>query len=150
MKKTISILLVTLFLISMLSACGDTTSKAFTFEVDTGDSIKISLDTSDNYDLSSELPFSVSCNGEVLTQGTFVLGEAYEQYVGAVDSDEKAELLDSGTKDGNEYVFWCYDGSEYNYAVLIGNSSTGVILGNAISEESARECFERLTISLGD
>ncbi len=40
----------------------------------------------------------------------------------------------------------CFDAEEP--AILIGNSDTGVLLGNNVSEESARECFNRLKISV--
>lgn len=73
-----------------------------------------------------------------------------EQYAAVVQSDENAKLLDSGTKDGNEYIFWSFNDREFNYAILIKDSNTGVILGNNVSEESARECFERLTFTVED
>ena len=53
-------------------------------------------------------------------------------------------MLDSGTKDGIEYIFWSYQDAEYDYAILIEESETGIILGNNVSEDSAKECFERL------
>lgn len=79
-----------------------------------------------------------------------MLAEPYQQYVSVVNADEKAEMIDSGTKNGNEYIFWCYNGSEYNCAILIKGSNTGIVLGNPVSEESAKECFNRLTISVED
>lgn len=134
----------------VLTVTGCSTSVAFTFNVETGDSIKVSLDTSDDYGLTSSLPFEISCGDEVQSQGTFILGETYEQYVSAVETDANATLLDSGTKDGNEYIFWSYNDSEYNYAVKVGGSDTGLLIGNIVSEESAKECFERLTISVAE
>ncbi len=146
MKKVITVVLCVILMSTMIVGCRTKSSKSYTFTVDNGDKIKITLDTSDDYDISSDLPFAISCDGEILSQGSFILSDAYEQYVSVVESDENAELLDSGTKDGHEYIFWCYNGSEYNYAILIDDSSTGIILGNPISEESAKECFNRLDI----
>ena len=40
--------------------------------------------------------------------------------------------------------FWSYQDAEYDYAILIEESETGIILGNNVSEDSAKECFERL------
>ena len=131
--------------------CGNAkTSKTYTFNVETGDSVKVKLDTSDKYNITSEVPFEISQDGDVKSQGTFIFGEAYEQYKDVVDTDENAELLDSGNKDGNEYVLWSYNDSEYNYAILVEGSSTGLILANDVSEESAKECFNRLTIEYKD
>lgn len=147
MKKIVAFTLCLAIISVMFAGCGTSSSKAYTFTVNNGDKIKIEVNTSDDYDISSEVPFTISCNGDALSQGSFILGEAYEQYVAVVETDDNAELLDSGTKDGNEYIFWCYNGSEYNYAILIKDSSTGIVLGNPISQESAQECFNRLTIS---
>lgn len=150
MKKVLALALFAILLICLFAGCSTNSSKAYTFTVDNGDEIKIELNTSDSYDLSSELPFTISCEGETLSQGSFVLAESYQQYVSVVNTDENAELIDSGIKDGNEYIFWCYNGAEYNYAVLIKGSNTGIVIGNPVSEESAKECFNRLTISVED
>lgn len=135
-------------MVLLLSLAGCNSSKAFTYSVETGDSVKVSLDTSDKYDMTSDLPFAISCDGETFSQGLFITAENYSQYVEVVNTDETAALLDSGSKDGNQYIFWSYNDSEYNYAILIGDSNTGMILANNVSEESARECFNRLTVSI--
>lgn len=134
----------------VLVGCSTHSAKAYTFKVDNGDRIKIKLDTSDGYDISSDIPFVLSCEDETVSKGIFIYSEKYEEYVSAVESDSEAEILDAGTKDGNEYIFWRFGDSEYNYAILINDSDTGIILGNAISEESARECFKRLKITVED
>ncbi|OUP41491.1 hypothetical protein B5F22_10115 [Pseudoflavonifractor sp. An187] len=148
MKRNILLGMLLLFIFGMVSGCTTSSSKTYTFTVDNGDIIKITLDTADGYDISSNVPFEISCDGEALSQGSFIQGEAYQQYVDVVNKDENAELLDSGEKDGNSYIFWCYNKSEYNYAVLVNGSDTGVILGNTTSADSARECFERMIIKV--
>lgn len=150
MKSSFSRLIFLACVLFMLSGCNYTTYKAYTFSIENGDSIRLELDTTNNYSISYTLPFTVSKSGEALSQGTFIFGEAYAQYASVVESEEDAELLDSGTKDGNSYIFWRYNGSdhtEYNYAVLIAESDTGVLLSNVISRESAEECFNRLSIT---
>lgn len=154
MKKSISVLL-TLCLIFALSGCGSTqdsgakTHKAYTFSVDTGDKIRVELETTDGYDFTSDLPFEISKNGSAISQGTFIKAEQFESYAEAVNTDANAKVIEKATKDSNQYIFWSYNDSEFNIVVLISKSNTGILLGNAISEDSARECFERLTISLG-
>lgn len=151
MKKRLVYVFAILSMMILFVGCGNAkTSKSYTFNVETGDSVKVKLDTSDKYNITSEVPFEISQDGDVKSQGTFIFGEAYDQYKDVVDTDANAELLDSGNKDGNEYVFWSYNDSEYNYAILIEGSSTGLILGNNVSEESAKECFNRLTIEYED
>lgn len=148
MKKIIVLIVSFVLLMSLTTGCNTNFSKSYTFDVETGDSIKVELDATDDYDLSSEMPFAISCDDEVLSQGTFIFAEEYEEYVEAVLSDENAKLLDSGKKDGNDYYFWSYKDSEWNYVIKIKDSNTGIVLGNPVSEESAKECFDRLTISL--
>lgn len=145
--KKVVVLLLSVLMLSAVAGCSTRSSKAFTFTVETGDNIKVKLDTSEGYDITSDVPFSITCEDEAVSDGMFVFGEMYEQYAAVVEEDELATLLDSGEKDGNEYIFWSYDDREYNYAVLVEDSNTSVIISNLVSEESARECFERLTIT---
>ncbi|MDE7435166.1 MAG: hypothetical protein K2N01_05035 [Lachnospiraceae bacterium] len=147
-KMKICNLLMCFCLVFALTGCTTSSHKAYTYSVETGDSVEIKLDTSDHYAITSDIPFVISRDGEVLSQGTFIHAEYYAQYEEAARTDEHAQILDSGTKDGSQYVFWSYNDSEYNYVILVEDSDTGIILANNVSEESARECFDRLTFSL--
>lgn len=153
MKKIIALSLVISCVLGVLTACDTAnikTSKSYTFEVETGDNIKVSLDTSDDYNISSDLPFVISCDDEKLSQGTFIFAEYYQDYIEVVEDDDKAEIIDTGKKNGNEYIFWCFDNKEWNYAILIADSNTAIILGNTVSQKTAERCFKRLTISVDD
>lgn len=147
-KKRVPIFLAVAAAVLLMTGCKANTSKSYTYSVETGDSIKVTLDTSDKYDITSELPFAVSHEGTTLSQGTFITAEGYEMYADAIGEDESAVILDTGSKDGNTYIFWSYNDTEYDYAVMIQDSNTGILIGNNVSEESARECFERLTFSI--
>lgn len=148
--KFLACVLCVICLLVMIAGCNAKTSLTFTYNVDTGDAIRIKLDTTGGYEIATDLPFQISCNGELLSHGTFIQAEAYAQYISAVETDANAKMLDSGIKDGNEYIFWSYDEENFYYAVLITDSNTGIVLGNDISEESAKECFNRLTITVED
>ena len=147
MKKIIKIVVVS-FLLILFSGC--TTSKSYTFSVSTGDKVKISVITNDGYDMTSSTPFNVTKDGKNVSTGTFASKEAYDYYKNAVNSDSSSTLIDSGTKGDTNYFFYEHDGStkEYNYIIQIENSDTVVILGNTESEESAKNVFENLEISL--
>lgn len=141
MKKLISLLSI------LMAAClfaGCTTAKSYTYSVETGDSVKVELDTTGGYNITSDVPFVISKDGKDLSQGTFIFSNAYEDYVDEVSEQVGVTLLDSGEKDGMEYIFWSYNDTEFNFAILLDGSDTGIVLGNNISEESARECFDRL------
>lgn len=124
------------------------TNISYKFAVDTGDSVKITLDTSDDYSMTSELPFSVSKDGEVQSQGTFITAETYENYEEMIADQDGVEMLDSGSGNGIEYLFWSYNDAEFNYAVLIKGSDTGLLIGNNVSQKSAEDCFGRMTFTL--
>lgn len=149
MKKIFMSVIIAVSALFCLTGCAESeTHKAYTFDVETGDKIQVKLDTSEGYDLSSEVPFEISLKSEVLSQGMFIEASQYEQYVAAVTEDANAALIDSETTDSYEYIFWSYNDREYDIAVLIKDSNTGILLGNTVSEESAKECFERLSFSV--
>ncbi|MBO5479223.1 MAG: hypothetical protein J6A04_05990 [Clostridia bacterium] len=145
MKKTLSLLILLVVLLFLLAGC--TSSMSYTYKVTTGDTIKVKLNTSDGYSITSELPFKVIKDNTTLTQGTFITLEGYEQYITAVNKDSNSKIIDRGTKNGVDYIFYSYNNSEFNYIVKIVDSKTGILLGNSVSEQSAKECFERLTFS---
>lgn len=156
MKKILPIILM---LIMCFSLAGCTTSKSYTYTVDTGDEICVEMNTTGGYDISSKLPFTISkkedtaTQGKVtktLSQGKFIYGEYYEKYVDAAKNDENASIIDSGSRDDIEYTFWSYNDSEYNYVIKIKGSNTGVILSNPNSQAEAEDCFNRLTFSKDD
>ena len=112
MKRSITILLLVMCLIFGVFGCSNAqdsavkTHKAFTFSVDTGDKIRVELDTTDGFDISSNLPFEISQNGSVLSQGIFIEADDFESYSEAVNTDMNARVIESSSKDLNQYVFW--------------------------------------------
>ncbi len=146
MKKKIISLAMIFSVLLMITGC--TSNKAYTFTVETGDKIKVELDTTDGYDLSSDLPFTISKDGNTLSQGTFITSSAYNKYVNSAKTDSLAKVIDEGSKDNIDYVFYSYNNSEYNYVIKVKNSNTGILLGNPNSKEEAKTCFDLLTFSL--
>ena len=145
MKKLFAIIIS--IITCMIFATGCTTTKAYTFNVETGDSVKVSLTTNDDYDITSDLPFKISKGDDTLSQGQFITLDGYNQYIDAVNNDTNSKIIETNTKDGLEYTFYSYNDSEYNYIIKISDSNTGLMLANNVSEESAKECFSRLTIT---
>ena len=132
----------------LFTGCGDSkTSLSYTYNVETGDKISISINIADGYSLSSNVPFTISKDKEKLSQGTFITAAYYNEYVDSIKSDDNAEIIDEGTKGDCSYVMWNYNDSEYNYVIMIEGTNTGILLGNNVSEESAKECFDRIDIS---
>lgn len=145
--KFVPCLLMTVML--LFTGCGDSkTSLSYTYNVETGDEVVISINTADGYSLSTDVPFTISKDKEELSQGTFITAEYYSAYVNSVKSDDSAKIIDEGTKGKCNYVMWNYNDSEYNYVIMIEGTNTGVLLGNNVSEKSAKECFNRMEISI--
>lgn len=131
----------------LLTVTGCTTSKSYTWDVTTGDSIKIKLDSTGGYDITSELPFTISKDDQTLSQGTFITIAGYNQYMDAVDTDPTVNVIDSGSKNGITYTFYSVNNSEFNYIIKVDGSNTGILLGNPNSQAEAEEVFNRLIIS---
>lgn len=148
-KKLTAVCMVMIcFLLAGCSGVSTKTTISYTFSVTTGDSVKITLDTSNGYSMTSDVPFAITKDGETLSQGTFITADDYYSYAEAVETQENAKLLASDSNDRIEYIFWSYSDTEYDYAILLKDASTGIILGNNISRESAEECFERMQFTV--
>lgn len=144
MKKIFMNILLAGMMLVLLTGC--TTSKSYIYSVETGDQVKITLNTTDGYDLSSDLPFTVSKDDNTLSQGTFIQGSYYDAYVEAANT--QGQIIDRGSNDNIEYVFYSYNNSEYNYVIKIKDSNTALLLANPNSQEEAKKCFELLSFSL--
>ncbi len=136
--------LIILGILSLFIITGCSTYKAYTYNVETGDSVKVKLITSDNYDISSEIPFSITQNDDVKCSGTFITLDDYNQYLNVVNNDPSSSIIENNSKDNLKYLFYNYNNSEWNYIIKINNSNTGLLLGSNVSIDSARDCFDRL------
>lgn len=144
--KKIYLILVLFIGVFIISGC--TTKKGVTYTVETGDKVKVMLKTNDGYDITATIPFTISENGETRCQGTFITVDGYQQYLNAVNNDSLSKIIKNDTKDNLSYTFYNYNNSEWNYIIKINNSKTGIILGNNISEDTAKECFERISLNV--
>lgn len=150
MKKFILMVSILMTMIISLTACsGIKTSKSYTFSLSTGDKVNVELDTTDGYNINSKSPFEISLKKKVLSIGKFISEEEYKQFLESLKlGNKKVKIIDSGKKDSNEYIFYIYDNKEYNILMLLGKSKVGIILGNNVSKESAKEVFDKLTITV--
>lgn len=147
-KRKYWIVLVMLAMITLCCGCGKNdieTSQSYTYDVETGDKIKITFKTTEGYAISPDNPFIISRDGNTLSQGTFISKADYTEYAASIESASSVDLLNSGSKDNIEYIYWTNGNSEYDYAILIKDSETGVLLGNNVSQESAEDCFGRIS-----
>lgn len=145
MKRVRSLIILSILLSTiMLTLTGCHKEKSYTFNVETGDKIKVKFDITDGYNMTSELPIEFSKDDKVISQGTFGQEEAYDLYNQIITEDSKSTIIEEKSKDNIEYMFYEYNNSEYNYIIKIKDSKTCFILANNISKESAQEIFEKL------
>ena len=130
-------------MIFAFSDCGSTqdsgakTHKAYTFSVDTGDKIRVELETTDGYDLTSDLPFEISKKRSAISQGTFIkngigkflLGHDMLVYIVVFDKD-CFQVSKKLIADITEYIAEYYVETHY-----VGRSTT--LLTYPLAEESA-------------
>ncbi len=144
MKKFLCAVAAVLCICLCLTACS--TSMAYTFTIETGDSVKVQLTTGDGYRLTqSDGNFYVSREGSTVLTGCFILGEAFPAYEEAVARD--AEILETG----DDFYFYTIEGQagrEHNFLMLLPDSDTALLIASLSGEEEARAAFDRLTFEV--
>ncbi|MCH5298732.1 MAG: hypothetical protein J1E96_03110 [Ruminococcus sp.] len=151
-KKTISAVLLALLFALMLTSCTTHSTMSFTFNVETGDCIKVDLDTSNGLTLSQENgEFHVKNGDQKILDGIFTTKENYDSYMGLKDTDAMNVIEEGKTGNNNDYLFYeCESdlGTEYDFIVWVEGSNTGVLVGSLTDQETAKNAFDSLTISL--
>lgn len=130
-----------------LSACQFESSKSLTFKVTTGDDVKVTLDTSDGYDLGSDgSTFTVTKDGETILQSSWEVPETAEEYVDSLDSEGiYTEPIEVGDYTG---ITWSVEGSagtEYDALIDLGGDTYVVI---ASLDPTMEDALERLTFEV--
>ncbi len=148
MKRALSIVLVVLTLFALVGCSAANTYMSWTYKVETGDNVKIKLNTTDGYKISAELPFSISKDGTVISQGTFIKGEYCEDYRQAAQTQEGSKMLEEGNIGDHKYFAWSFNDEEWNYCIELAGGKTGILIGNETSQASAQEVFNRLKITI--
>ena len=146
-KQRIVFIAVVLLMVTIFSSCTTSLNKSVSFNVSTGDQIKVTVDAKAGYDITMKSPFEVMKDGETVVNGSFATEEAFDGLSETVDSDEKATLIDKGKKDGNDYLFYSYEGAagtEYNYIMKVGESKTVIIMSSLKDEDEAKKAYEAI------
>ena len=149
-KKTWGAALLAAALLLALCACTFSSSMSYSFNVETGDVIKVTLDTSDGLALKQEDgEFRVEKEDEILLQGVFITEETYQKFL-AIKGEQGMTMLEDTEKEGNVYYMYEVEGkagTEDNFVLWIKDSKTGALLGSLAGAESAKEAFDKLTIT---
>lgn len=147
-----AVLMIAAFLLTAFAAaCHFTSSKSYTFSVETGDRIQITLDTSDGYSLSQkDGVFSVASGEETILQGVFLLEETYDQYMELSETTDSMIILEENERDDVSYLFYEFvgeTGTENNFVIFVKGSHTGVLIGSLSGKDAAKAAFDHLSFS---
>lgn len=146
-----TMMLSAILLMLALCACEMTSSVSYSFDVATGDRIKVELDTSTGLALSQkDGRFYVKDGEEKLLEGLFITRETYEERL-AMESSSEITTVEQSTADGNPY--WMYEveggaGLETDCLLWVEGSDTGVLMGSLAGREKAQDAFAHLTFSV--
>lgn len=147
MKKKI---LLFAFICISLFGCNFKSNKSFTFNVETGNQIKVSLDTSDGYNLRQKNgKFYIEKEDKKITSGEFLKKEGYEYYLNEIKNSD-IKIIEEDDNDTIEYLLYeemTGRGLSHNYIILVKDSNTGILLSTIDDIEEYEEVFERLTFT---
>lgn len=137
-------------MVFMLSACSASSSKSYTFSVETGDKIKVTLDTSDGFTLTQEKGhFFVKKDDENILEGIFIREDGYNNYL-AIKGEQGMRVIEDKEKDGNPYYMYEIEGEsglEDNYVLWVKDAKTGILMASIAGREQAQAAFSNLTIA---
>ena len=153
---------VTIICLVALVCAGCTNSKkltqSYTFEVETGDTVKVSLDVSDKSNKSNKYKlkqkdgqFFIKNDKETLSQGIFITKDTYDQYVSLLSSNNDISVLEKDKTKECSYYLYEYKGeagTEHDYVVWLNDSSTGILMGSLQNKKVAKDIFEKLTFEV--
>ncbi len=153
-KKITILALVMILVLSCFSGCKNKrTSMSYTFKVETGDMIKVTLNTTDGYTMKQkEGTFYISKDDEEITQGVFATKDIYDEYHENVVNSEEDLKISQGHIDNIEYTYYETEskagGIEYDYLIWIDDANTGVILASLAGTEKAQAVFKELNFKI--
>ncbi|MBQ1351130.1 MAG: hypothetical protein IIY71_00205 [Oscillospiraceae bacterium] len=147
MRKKGLVLLAMFFAALILGGCS--TSKSFTFRVETGENVKVTLDTTNGLDLrQSDGQFTVvDKEGNALLDGMFLLGSMFEHYAAEIPSMANVTVNDAR----DDFIYWDYteeDGSKEHNRALKLSDNTGVIIGSLAEKAAGEEAYQALSFEI--
>ena len=104
LKNIFSYILLGSLLIATLTGCNNN-NKSYAFGLDTGDKVKITINTSDKYNMSSSLPIQFSKDSETISYGSFVSSGTLDVYKGEIeDETSNMKTYEEGAINGQKLL----------------------------------------------
>ncbi len=146
LKKLTIATLLCLLMAFTFAACS--TGKSLTFQIENGESVKVTLDTTGGYNLLEEDGMiTVQKDNEDVLNGMFLTSSGFDTYAAAITASD-AVILKATPSDSPTFYFYQFDGAagtETTFLFKIKGSDTAVIIASLASKEEAEAAFDRLT-----
>lgn len=137
-----------LVLCLLLAGCSD--AKAHTFDVQSGDKVTVTLDTTAGHKMSaSGASFTIKKDGAE-TGGYFMEFDMIDDLFEWMPNNPSAEILESGKNEYGTYMLYsetCDGETLWSYVCTYDGTAIGVYLSNPVSGESLRDAVEHLSYS---
>ncbi|MDE6742757.1 MAG: hypothetical protein K2J95_02635 [Lachnospiraceae bacterium] len=132
-------------IILALTSCAS--SMSVTCNVGTGDTIKVTLDTSEGFMLegADDYGFYVTQDDDKIFQAAFVDEDDYEAYKHALD--DLVEIIEEDSANGITWTSYNLDGRS-SFIVWINGSDTGLVMGGMEDYDTEKKVFDSLTFSV--
>lgn len=155
MFKKIILIMGCLLLVISLCACNGHKSVSYTYVIDTGDAVKVTLDTTNSdYSIKPDGSNFVIYYGDelIIAQGYFIGAYSFGDYLAIITQNENVEIVEQTDK---KIVYKYQDDKDAEYDMIECISDlTGVVVGSSISgevtNEMAKDILSRLTFTITD
>lgn len=150
LKKLSIATLICLLMAFTFTACSS--SKSFTFRIENGESVKVTLDTTDGYNLLQEDGMiTVQKDEEDVLNGIFLTSSGFDTYAAAITASDDAVILKATPDDSPTFYLYQFDGAagmETTFLFQIQGSDTAVIIASLASQKEAEAAFDRLSFEV--
>lgn len=133
-----------------LVATGCTThfDKSYTFVVETGDDVKVTLDMKSGYDLAQDGgQFEVTNGDETIVTGMFTESAQFYSYKGSMDAGSFDGEVEESADDILAWTYSDADGEEHNRFVLVSDN-TAVLMGSLADADAASTAYDALSFEV--
>lgn len=148
MKRVFKNLFFCMLILAGLSACDVTTSFCYTFNIDNGDKVDVTLDTSDGHKISQkDGEFIVKKDDKTLLKGFFMGQTDYENFRDKALHTDGVTVKEDHPKDEEPYLRFNSDFVEDKVFFIkkVKGTSTFIGITSPLSDEEAVKAFSYLT-----
>lgn len=146
---TICLLMAFAFTACSSDSTFNASSSSVIFQIENGDSVKVTLDTTEGYSLlQDDGMITVRKDDKDVLNGIFLSSSGFDTYAAAITASSDTVILKATPESLPTFYLYQFDGAagmETTFLLKIQGCETGVILASLESLEEAQAAFDRLT-----